>query len=110
VTNKKKKRKAFNTQIQIRRVLKGKLGKPRHSCSVYRSTDGQRISEVVSLLRLSKGDLKGETESEIVAVHDQALQTKYHVTKILQRKTDSKCRLCQEFAETVGKQYKQSHF
>jgi hypothetical protein len=70
---------------------------------VYRTTDGQRISEEVTLLWLSRGDLKGETESEIVAVHDQALQTKYHVTKILQRKADSKCRLSQEFDETVDK-------
>jgi hypothetical protein len=37
-------------------------------------------------LWLSKGDLKAETESEIVAAQDQALQTKYHATKILQQK------------------------
>jgi hypothetical protein len=34
-----------------------------------------------------KGDLKAETESEIVAAQDQALQTKYFATKIL--KTDT---------------------
>jgi len=38
--------------------------------------------------------LKAETESEIVAAQDQALQTKYYATKILSTKTDSKCRLC----------------
>ena len=48
-----------------------------------------------------KGDLKAETESEIVAAQDQALQTKYYVTKILNTETDSKCRLCQQFDETI---------
>jgi hypothetical protein len=36
-----------------------------------------------------------------VASQDQALQTKYHATKILHTETDSKCRLCQQFEETV---------
>jgi len=44
---------------------------------------------------LSKRDLKAETESEIVATQDQALNTKYYATKILHTETDSKCRLCQ---------------
>ena len=50
---------------------------------------------------LSKGDLKAETESEIAAAQDQALQTKYYVTKILNIETDSKCRICQQFDETI---------
>ena len=52
-------------------------------------------------LWLYRGDLKGETESEIIAAQDQALQTKYHATKILQTETDKKCRLCQQSDETV---------
>jgi len=36
-----------------------------------------------------------------VAAQDQALQTKYYATKILNRETDSKCRLCQQFDETI---------
>ena len=52
-------------------------------------------------LWLSKGDLKAETESEIVAAQDQVLQTKYDATKILNTEIDSKCRLCQQFDETV---------
>jgi hypothetical protein len=48
-----------------------------------------------------KGDLKAETESEIVAAQDQALQTKKYATKILNTETDSKCRLCHQFDETI---------
>ena len=47
------------------------------------------------------GDLKAETESEIVAAEDKALQTKYYATKILNTETDSKCRICQQFDETL---------
>jgi hypothetical protein len=36
-----------------------------------------------------------------VAAQDQALQTKYHATKILQTEKDSKCRLCHPFEERV---------
>jgi hypothetical protein len=42
-----------------------------------------------------------ETESVIVAVQDQALQTEYYATKILNTETDSKCRLCKQFDETI---------
>ena len=62
--------------------------------------DRQLISEE-DMLWLSKGDLKAEIESEIVEVQDQALQTKYYMTKILNTETDTKCRLCQQFDETI---------
>ena len=52
--------------------------------------DRQHIDGEDTLLWLSRGDLKGETGSEIMAAHDQALQTKYHATKILQTETESK--------------------
>jgi len=57
--------------------------------------DRQLISKEDTLLWLSTGDLKGETESDKIAMQDQVLQTKCHMTKILQIETDSKCRLCQ---------------
>ena len=66
-----------------------------------RNIDRQLISEEDTFIWLSKGDLKAETESEIVAAQDQALQTKYYATKILNTETDSRCRLCQQFDETV---------
>jgi len=52
----------------------------------------QLIGEEDTLLWLLRGDLKGETGSETIAVQDQTLQTKYHVTKLLQTETESKCR------------------
>ena len=60
-----------------------------------------RISEEDTFLWLSKGDIKAETESEIVAAQDQALQTKYYATKILSTETDNKCRFCQQFDKTI---------
>jgi len=66
-----------------------------------RNIDRQLIGEEDTFLWLSKGDLTAETESEIVAAQDQALQTKYYATKILNTQTDSKCRLCLQFGETI---------
>ena len=39
------------------------------------------ISEKDTFLWLSKGNLKAETESEIAAAQDQALQTKYYALR-----------------------------
>jgi hypothetical protein len=36
-----------------------------------------------------------------MAAQEQALQTKHHATKISQTETDSKCRVCHQFEETV---------
>jgi hypothetical protein len=66
-----------------------------------RNMDRQLISAEDTFLWLSKGDLKAETESEIVAAQDRALNTKYYGTKILHTETDSKCRLCQQHEETI---------
>ena len=56
--------------------------------TVHRNIDRHFNSEEDTFLWLSKGDLKAETESEIVAAQDQALQTKYYATKILNTETD----------------------
>jgi hypothetical protein len=45
----------------------------------------QLIGEDDLFLWLPGGDLKGETESEVTAAKDQALQTKCHATKLLDR-------------------------
>ena len=66
-----------------------------------RNMERQLISEEDTFLWLSKGDLKAETEKEIVAGQDQALNTKYYATKILHTETDSKCRLRQQHDNTI---------
>jgi hypothetical protein len=66
-----------------------------------RYIDRHLINEEDMFLSLLKRELKAEAESEIVAAQDQALQTKYYATKILNTETDSKCRLCQQFDETI---------
>jgi len=89
----------------IKTRLQEFLKKKRKSKAIYgqytRRRDRQLISEEDTFLRLSKGDLKEETESEIIVAQDQALQTKYHVTNILQTETDSNCTVCKQFDETV---------
>jgi len=64
-----------------------------------RNIDRQLISEEDTFLWLSKGDLKADTESEMLAAQDQAIQTTYKATKIMNTETDSRCRLCQQFDE-----------
>jgi hypothetical protein len=64
---------------KIKRVLKAKMGKQSNTWTVYqyiRSTDGQLCCEEDTFLWLSMGVLKAETESEIIAAQDLALQTK----------------------------------
>jgi len=37
----------------------------------------------------------------IIIAQNQALQTKYHAATILQTETESECRICKQFNETV---------
>lgn len=50
---------------------------------------------------LTRSDVKGETESLIIAAQDQAINTKYHSRRILGQNVDSKCRICRESEETI---------
>jgi hypothetical protein len=68
---------------------------------MVRNVDRKLISEEDIFLWLMNGDLKAETESEIVAPQDQVLQMKYCKTKIFNSETHSKCRLCHQFEETI---------
>ena len=65
-----------------------------------RSMDRQLISEEDTFLWLSREDLKGKTESEIIAAQDQTLQAKYLATNLLPTETDSKCRHSKQFDKT----------
>jgi hypothetical protein len=82
-------------------VLKNKWKNKVMNGQYIRNIDRQLIGEEDTFPWLSKGDLKAETESEIVAEQDKAIQTKYYATKILNTETDSKCKLCQQFDETI---------
>jgi len=62
-----------------------------------RSMDRELVREGDAFLWLSRGDLKGETESEIIAPQDQALPIKLLGNKILQTETDS----CKQLDERV---------
>ena len=73
------------------------MGKQLVDVQYVRSTDWQHSSVEDTILWLQRGDLKGETESEIIASQDKALQTRYHATNILQTETDSTFRLCRQF-------------
>jgi len=46
------------------------------------SVDRELVSEGATFLRLSRWDVRGETESEIIAAQDQALRTKYYTNNI----------------------------
>jgi hypothetical protein len=67
-----------------------------------RSTYRQLTTEESTFLWPSRGDLKAECESEIIAAQDQALQTKHRVTRILQTDTDSRRRLRQQYDTTIN--------
>ena len=53
-----------------------------------RSVDTQLISEDDIVWWLSRGGLETETDCDITAAKDKALQTKHHATKILQTQAD----------------------
>ena len=59
-------------------------------------SDGKRLAW------LHSSDLKGETESLIIAAQDQLLNTRYHQRKIIGMQVDSKCRMCNTVEETVS--------
>jgi Ni,Fe-hydrogenase III component G len=90
-----------NTKARLKESLKKKWEDKVMHGQYIRSIDKQLISEEDTFLWLSKGDLKAETESEMVATQAQALKTKYCATKILQTEEDSKCKLFYQFEETA---------
>jgi len=70
-----------HTKTRLGKVLKNKWKNKGMHGQYIRSIHRQLISEEDTFLWFSKGDLTAETESEIVAAQDQALQTKYYATR-----------------------------
>jgi len=64
--------------------------------------DGKLVDIEQSYRWLKSGDIKGETESTIVAAQDQAINTDYFKNKILREEIESKCWLCKQHEETIG--------
>jgi Ni,Fe-hydrogenase III component G len=89
-----------HTKARLGEVLKEKWKNKVMHGQYIRNIEIQLNSEDM-FLWLSKANLKAEIESEIVAAQDQALKTKYYTTKTLSTETDNKCRLCQQFDETI---------
>ena len=63
----------------------------------------EKLVDIEQLYRwLKYGDIKGETESTIVAAQDQAISTNYFKNKILKEEIKSKSRLCKQHEETIN--------
>jgi hypothetical protein len=58
------------------------------------SLEEKLVDKEQSYQWLKLGDIKGKTESTIVAAQDQAISTNYFKRKILKEETESRCRLC----------------
>jgi hypothetical protein len=65
------------TKAKLGKVLKKKWKKKVTHGQNIRNINRQLISEENTFLWLKKGDIKTETESEILAAQDQTLKTKY---------------------------------
>ena len=59
---------------------------------LLRKFDEKLVDIEQSYRWLKSGDIKGETESTIVATQNQATSTNYFQNKILKEEIDSKCR------------------
>jgi hypothetical protein len=88
-----------HTKARLGTYLKKKWGNKAMNDQYIRSIHREIISDEDMFLWLLREALKEETESARTPAQDQALDTKYHVTQILQ--TDSKFSICQQFSERV---------
>jgi hypothetical protein len=75
-------------------------GKRMHG-QLPRSLDEKLVDTEQSYRWLKSGDIKGETESTIVAAQDQVISTNYFKNNILKEDTESKCLLCIQHEETT---------
>jgi len=66
-----------------------------------RNLDEKLVDIEQSYPWLKSGDIKGETESTIVAAQDQAISTNYFKNEILKQEIESKCRLCKQHEENI---------
>jgi hypothetical protein len=81
--------------------IKGKWQEKEMHGQFPRSLGEKLVDKEQSYQWLKFGDIKGETESTIVAAQDQAICTNYFKRKILKEETESRCRLRKEYEETI---------
>ena len=95
-TERNKKNKGKHSGVNKRKMA----GKWRHG-QLPRNLDEKVVDIEQSYRWLKSGDIKGETESTIVAAQDQAISTNYFKNNILKEEIESKCRLCKQHEETI---------
>jgi len=66
-----------------------------------RNLDEKLVDIEQSYRWLKSGDIKGETESTIVAAQDQVISTNNFKNKILKEENENECRLCKQHEETI---------
>jgi hypothetical protein len=81
---------------------KEKWGRKRMHGQFPRSLDDMLVDREQTYRWMKFGDIKVGTESLIVATQDQALGTNFIKRKVLKEETESKCRLCKEYEETIN--------
>ena len=59
------------------------------------------VDEMETHKWLKSSGLKSETEGLIIAAQDQSLMTKQYQSKIIKNGMSPKCRLCNEYDETI---------
>lgn len=62
--------------------------------AVLSKSDAQLINEYDTILWLTEGELKQETEITIIAVQVHALNTTYYATEVLETTYDCRCKMC----------------
>ena len=67
----------------------------------FKLLEEPHINKKLSILWLSNSHLKRKTESDLCAIQDQAITTKYIEKHIYKSTTNSTCRLCKTYDETI---------
>ena len=76
-------------------------GKRMHG-QLPRNLDEKLVDIDQSYRWLKSVDIKGETESTIMADRNQTISTNYFKNKVIKEEIESKCRLCKQHEETIA--------
>ena len=80
---------------------KRKMAREEDAWQLPRNLDEKLVDIEQSFRWIKSGDIKGETESTIVAAQDEAISTNYFKNKVLKEEIEDKCRLCKLHEETI---------